>query len=110
GFEEVLAIFFLPATALMKDDFPTLDLPLSAISASPVSGYWSGPTADMRISTFPGFIFMFTFLSEKITVRLNTAQVNYRSFMRFYVQIPAVRRFHHRAAAALPPGLSPSYS
>ncbi len=42
GLELVFTRPFRLTRVLIKEDFPTLDLPAKAISGSPCSGYWEG--------------------------------------------------------------------
>jgi hypothetical protein len=55
----VRARFFFLVMALMREDFPTLDLPANAISGRIPSGYWEGSVADLINSADTIFIIVF---------------------------------------------------
>jgi len=55
----VLARFFFRAMVLMREDFPTLDLPAKATSGSFPSGYWEGRVADLTNSADTIFMILF---------------------------------------------------
>jgi hypothetical protein len=44
---------------LMREDFPTLDLPAKATSGSFPSGYWEGSVADLTNSADTIFMILF---------------------------------------------------